>query len=147
MSSVFQVTVYHFYMMQMADPLTALIHAVQVMNFLKTLINKSLREREESAAQGSRSLLPCTELPCNRGHSHPSNLRMGLSRGQTSDGCLIERCASGYPFRSTTLDRLESDGMEESEVARVRMKPERGMNEFQTKALLSWAKGEIRKMV
>ncbi|XP_058226118.1 rho GTPase-activating protein 5-like [Rhododendron vialii] len=117
-------------MTQMADPLTALIHAVQVMNFLKTLINKTLGEREESAA-----------------HSHPSNLRMGLSRGQTSDGCSIEGHAVGYPFSSTTLDRLESDGMEESGVARVKMMPKRGMNQFQTKALLSWAKGEIRKMV
>ncbi|RWW52094.1 hypothetical protein BHE74_00041514 [Ensete ventricosum] len=35
-------------MTQMADPLTALIHAVQVMNFLKTLILKMLREREEA---------------------------------------------------------------------------------------------------
>ncbi|XP_071716590.1 rho GTPase-activating protein 5-like [Rutidosis leptorrhynchoides] len=34
-------------MTQMADPLTALIHAVQVMNFLKTLVIKTLREREE----------------------------------------------------------------------------------------------------
>ncbi|GAA0145268.1 cytoskeletal protein [Lithospermum erythrorhizon] len=33
-------------MTQMADPLTALIHAVQVMNFLKTLIHRTLRERE-----------------------------------------------------------------------------------------------------
>nr|XP_043622213.1 rho GTPase-activating protein 5-like [Erigeron canadensis] len=33
-------------MTQMADPLTALIHAVQVMNFLKTLVLKTLRERE-----------------------------------------------------------------------------------------------------
>lgn len=32
-------------MTQMADPLTALIHAVQVMNLLKTLIMKALRER------------------------------------------------------------------------------------------------------
>lgn len=38
-------------MMQMADPLTALIHAVQVMNFLKTLIIKALQEREESASR------------------------------------------------------------------------------------------------
>lgn len=30
----------------MADPLTALMYAVQVMNFLKTLIVKTLRERE-----------------------------------------------------------------------------------------------------
>ncbi|MED6132155.1 Rho GTPase-activating protein 2 [Stylosanthes scabra] len=36
-------------MTQMSDPLTALMHAVQVMNLLKTLIMKSLREREETA--------------------------------------------------------------------------------------------------
>ncbi|XP_078179227.1 rho GTPase-activating protein 2-like [Carex rostrata] len=35
-------------MTQMSDPLTALMHAVQVMNFLKTLILKTLREREEA---------------------------------------------------------------------------------------------------
>ncbi|KAJ9554797.1 hypothetical protein OSB04_009411 [Centaurea solstitialis] len=34
-------------MTQMADPLTALMYAVQVMNFLKTLIVKALRERED----------------------------------------------------------------------------------------------------
>lgn len=33
----------------MSDPLTALMHAVQVMNLLKTLILKTLREREEAA--------------------------------------------------------------------------------------------------
>ncbi|MFS8014448.1 hypothetical protein Hanom_Chr15g01344601 [Helianthus anomalus] len=32
----------------MSDPLTALMHAVQVMNLLKTLITKTLREREET---------------------------------------------------------------------------------------------------
>lgn len=36
-------------MTQMSDPLTALMHAVQVMNLLKTLIIKTLREREEGA--------------------------------------------------------------------------------------------------
>ncbi|KAM1058035.1 hypothetical protein ACFX1X_031598 [Malus domestica] len=35
-------------MTQMSDPLTALMHAVQVMNLLKTLIMKTLREREET---------------------------------------------------------------------------------------------------
>ncbi|XP_020210995.1 rho GTPase-activating protein 2 [Cajanus cajan] len=39
-------------MTQMSDPLTALMHAVQVMNLLKTLILKTLREREETAAAG-----------------------------------------------------------------------------------------------
>ncbi|PKI38510.1 hypothetical protein CRG98_041075 [Punica granatum] len=36
-------------MTKMADPLTALMYAVQVMNFLRTLIEKTLREREDSA--------------------------------------------------------------------------------------------------
>ncbi|KAI4348950.1 hypothetical protein L6164_009610 [Bauhinia variegata] len=35
-------------MTHMVDPLTALMYAVQVMNFLKTLVVKTLREREES---------------------------------------------------------------------------------------------------
>ncbi|CAH8304913.1 unnamed protein product [Eruca vesicaria subsp. sativa] len=38
-------------MTQMADPLTALIHAVQVMNFLKTLILMNLKERENADAK------------------------------------------------------------------------------------------------
>ncbi|KZV30540.1 rho GTPase-activating protein 5-like [Dorcoceras hygrometricum] len=38
-------------MTQMADPLTALMYAVQVMNFLKTLIEKTLREREDSVIE------------------------------------------------------------------------------------------------
>lgn len=33
----------------MSDPLTALMHAVQVMNFLKTLILRTLRERDDAA--------------------------------------------------------------------------------------------------
>ncbi|WCJ21434.1 Rho GTPase-activating protein 2 [Euphorbia peplus] len=39
-------------MTQMSDPLTALMHAVQVMNLLKSLITKTLREREESTTGG-----------------------------------------------------------------------------------------------
>lgn len=37
-------------MTQMSDPLTALMHAVQVMNLLKTLIMKILQEREEASS-------------------------------------------------------------------------------------------------
>ncbi|XP_057535101.1 rho GTPase-activating protein 2 [Amaranthus tricolor] len=42
-------------MTQMSDPLTALMHAVQVMNLLKTLITKTLREREESVTDDNYS--------------------------------------------------------------------------------------------
>ncbi|KAG2674409.1 hypothetical protein I3760_13G133800 [Carya illinoinensis] len=38
-------------MTKMADPLTALMYAVQVMNFLKTLILKTLRERKDSMVE------------------------------------------------------------------------------------------------
>jgi hypothetical protein len=40
-------------MTQMADPLNALMYAVQVMNVLKTLITKTLREREDSVVDSS----------------------------------------------------------------------------------------------
>ncbi|KAK7324856.1 hypothetical protein VNO77_28739 [Canavalia gladiata] len=38
-------------MTQMADPYTALMYAVQVMNFLKTLILRTLRERKDSVVE------------------------------------------------------------------------------------------------
>uniref|UniRef100_A0A0A9E9V4 Rho-GAP domain-containing protein n=1 Tax=Arundo donax TaxID=35708 RepID=A0A0A9E9V4_ARUDO len=47
-------------MTQMADPLTALIHAVQVMNFLKTLILKTLKERKEEAG-AVKALQSCSD--------------------------------------------------------------------------------------
>ncbi|KAL1298798.1 hypothetical protein HN51_043090 [Arachis hypogaea] len=55
-------------MTQMADPITALMYAVQVMNFLKTLILRTLRERRDSVVEPSpRSYLEpsrsCLELP------------------------------------------------------------------------------------
>ncbi|KAE8698010.1 Rho GTPase-activating protein 3 [Hibiscus syriacus] len=55
-------------MTQMADPLTALIHAVQVMNFLKTLILKTQGEREESASTAKllRAAIMC-RLECVAG--------------------------------------------------------------------------------
>ncbi|KAI8522777.1 hypothetical protein RHMOL_Rhmol13G0022900 [Rhododendron molle] len=44
-------------MTQMSDPLTALMHAVQIMNLLKTLITKTLREREEAATAAYSPML------------------------------------------------------------------------------------------
>lgn len=47
----------------MSDQLTALMHAVQVMNLLKTLIIKTLREREEAANEGKYSpMSPCSSF-------------------------------------------------------------------------------------
>nr|VDC91787.1 unnamed protein product [Brassica oleracea] len=44
-------------MTQMTDPLTALMHAVQVMNLLKTLITRTIAEREETSS-GSEGYSP-----------------------------------------------------------------------------------------
>ncbi|KAF8016040.1 hypothetical protein BT93_H1559 [Corymbia citriodora subsp. variegata] len=62
-------------MTQMADPLTALMYAVQVMNFLKMLIIRTLQEREDSSVEPARasSLEPFDES----GHQSPSQPCLG----------------------------------------------------------------------
>lgn len=57
----------------MADPLTALRYAVQVMNFLRTLILKTLVERKDSVAEppSASHLEPSDE----NGHRSPSQAR------------------------------------------------------------------------
>ncbi|OVA06034.1 CRIB domain [Macleaya cordata] len=64
-------TVFAPNMTQMSDPLTALMYAVQVMNFLKTLIMKVLREREDSLIQSA----PASRLePSGENDHHGSPL-------------------------------------------------------------------------
>ncbi|KAF7805717.1 rho GTPase-activating protein 5-like [Senna tora] len=55
-------------MTQMADPLTALMYAVQVMNFLKTLILRTLRERKDSVVESSPAFY--LEPSDENGHHH-----------------------------------------------------------------------------
>ncbi|KAK8960920.1 hypothetical protein KSP40_PGU004012 [Platanthera guangdongensis] len=64
--------------MNLSDPLTSLMHAVQVMNLLKTLVIKALREREEHVTE---IFWPST---CSRSsHGH---VRGGLFEEDMSDG-------------------------------------------------------------
>ncbi|KAG6540848.1 hypothetical protein Mapa_017778 [Marchantia paleacea] len=56
-------------MTQMADPLTALMHAVQVMNFLKTLILRTLRDREEAVLE-PKPAPSCPGAPDEDGHNN-----------------------------------------------------------------------------
>ncbi|KAJ0028789.1 hypothetical protein Pint_36044 [Pistacia integerrima] len=58
-------------MTQMSDPLTALMYAVQVMNFLKTLIIMTLKEREDSMVESGRDSRP---EPSDE-NGHQSSLR------------------------------------------------------------------------
>ena len=60
--------------MQMADPLTALMYAVQVMNFLRMLILRTLRGREDSILDSAATHL---EPPDESGHQSPSQPCLG----------------------------------------------------------------------
>ncbi|KAH6836783.1 Rho GTPase activating protein with PAK-box/P21-Rho-binding domain-containing protein [Perilla frutescens var. hirtella] len=68
-------------MTQMADPLTALMYAVQVMNFLKTLIEKTLREREDSVMEPTS--VPNLESSDDNGNQSCSRLQQD-SRAETN---------------------------------------------------------------
>ncbi|WCJ22485.1 Rho GTPase-activating protein 3 [Euphorbia peplus] len=94
-------------MTQMADPLTALIHAVQVMNLLKTLILKNLREREESAAKKRHHSAHLDSQPDERGQCQ-SDLQDTTS-GHSTAASAPEAPTSGEFMRSATMNRLESD--------------------------------------
>lgn len=85
--------------MQMADPLTALIHAVQVMNLLKTLIMKALRERGDfDAIVGLLS--PCGDSPTTKVESRISTSNISATDSETGNANILQ---------SSTIGRLESD--------------------------------------
>ncbi|KAK8711550.1 hypothetical protein V6N13_146831 [Hibiscus sabdariffa] len=75
-------------MTRMSDPLTALMHAVQVMNLLKTLIIKTLRKREETAMGGYS---PMSSHSCD-GHTDEEF----DSPHETDTSCELRGLASGY---------------------------------------------------
>ncbi|MBA0589754.1 hypothetical protein Gorai_018485 [Gossypium raimondii] len=89
-------------MVQMADPLTALIHAVQVMNFLKTLILKTLSEREESA---SKDRLLSSYSPT----THSATADGGISNEQVLGSSPSKEASAAKLLRAATLSRLECD--------------------------------------
>ncbi|XP_073296900.1 rho GTPase-activating protein 5-like [Primulina huaijiensis] len=62
-------------MTQMSDPLTALMFAVQVMNFLKTLILKTLRERKDYSVEiGPTPQLELSDEDCHKIMPRPKDL-------------------------------------------------------------------------
>ncbi|XP_027367390.1 rho GTPase-activating protein 5-like [Abrus precatorius] len=65
-------------MTQMADPLTALMYVVQVMNFLKTLVMKTLKEREESMMNSN----PVSDLNSFGDDGHQSSSQLVLQDGR-----------------------------------------------------------------
>lgn len=83
----------------MADPLTALMHAVQVMNFLKTLILRTLKGREEAILEQVQGL---TSPEASEGDEPDSDCNNVLLTG-------LERHSSRIK-EATILDCDESSG-------------------------------------
>ncbi|KAF5180553.1 Rho gtpase-activating protein [Thalictrum thalictroides] len=96
-------------MTQMSDPLTALMHAVQVMNLLKTLIIKTLREREETTT-GGYSPYSATSYEQQTDEDYDSQQELNLScelRGPNSDYDNHANCNSDNEDEVDPLNEIE----------------------------------------
>lgn len=100
-------------MTQMADPLTALMYAVQVMNFLKTLILRTLKDREESVVEAG----PAPELEPfdENGHHSASQPVVQKSNEIEEEDILISKGRPSSGAANSTLGEIivenESNGL------------------------------------
>lgn len=90
----------------MADPLTALMYAVQVMNFLKMLILKTLRERKDAVVEPP----VCYEEPSDEhGHQSPSQScreDTGKENGEKEQSLITEEPILGSSSNSNHVNNL-----------------------------------------
>lgn len=95
----------------MADPLTALMYAVQVMNFLKTLVIKTLREREESMVESN----PMSNLNSFDDDGHQSPSRLNFKDGSDSGNDTSEEEEKVFASEEPSIQspsHLAEDGSE-----------------------------------
>ncbi|PWA81820.1 rho GTPase activating protein with PAK-box/P21-Rho-binding domain-containing protein [Artemisia annua] len=92
-------------MTQMSDPLTALMHAVQVMNLLKTLITKTLRDREDAATTD------CGYSPM----SYRSGRQSDYSQEEMETSCELRRQPSSEDDNDGDEDDDEVESLSEIE--------------------------------
>lgn len=97
-------------MTQMADPLTALMYAVQVMNFLKTLIEKTLREREDSILEPAYT----THIEPYDDNSHQSvsqadHENSAESNEETAEAFVVEDPGSDSASETNRVDNISDE--------------------------------------
>lgn len=115
----------------MSDPLTALMHAVQVMNLLKTLIMKTLREREEAedgeySPMSSRSSGRQTDVEFN------SQLEMDTSCESAGPASDDDRADEQHRYSYSSEERDEVESLSEIEESFLRQldENEHAKNDF-----------------
>jgi hypothetical protein len=99
----------------MSDPLTALMHAVQVMNLLKTLIIKALRDRDDEetctySPSSSCTMLSDQEIDNNSNNYHNegySSYAKDSIEMEASYSSEVEDCDSLREIEECFLKRLE----------------------------------------
>ena len=82
----------------MSDPLTALMHAVQVMNFLKTLILKTLRDWKNVGHDEPEDASPTTVMTT-----------YGLTQGNNTRQCSVMTISSEANVKPKQCDGIEDD--------------------------------------
>ncbi|KAK6788431.1 hypothetical protein RDI58_016956 [Solanum bulbocastanum] len=118
-------------MTQMSDPLTALMHAVQVMNLLKTLIMKTLRERGE-AEDGDYSPMSSRSSGRQTDEEFDSQQEMDTScesAGPASDDDDADE-QHRYSYSSEERDEVESLSEIEESFLRQLDENEHAKNDF-----------------
>lgn len=90
-------------MTQMADPLTALMYAVQVMNFLKTLILRTLKDREETVVEAG----PAPELePFDENGHHSASQPIVQKSNEIEEDILITKGRPSSGAANSTLREI-----------------------------------------
>ena len=102
-------------LLQMADPLTALMYAVQVMNLLKTLILRTLRERKDSMVEPSPSRVEPFD---NNSHECPSLVAEEPAVESSYDSSQYNAIADEADLSyATSVDKLMANGDHSCETA------------------------------
>ncbi|XP_059300934.1 rho GTPase-activating protein 2-like [Lycium ferocissimum] len=115
-------------MTQMSDPLTALMHAVQVMNLLKTLIVKTLRERGEAEEDGEYS--PMSSCSSGRQTDEEFDSQQEMDTSCESAGPASDDDEHRYSYSSEERDEVESLSEIEESFLRQLDENEHAKNDF-----------------
>lgn len=94
----------------MADPLTALMYAVQVMNFLRTLIEKTLKDREDPLVEPDS--LSNLDRPDEYGHQSPPQFSLENSKESnepTEQVYTVEEPDSASVSECNRVDNITDD--------------------------------------
>lgn len=94
----------------MADPLTALMYAVQVMNFLRTLIEKTLKNREDSLVEPDS--VSNLDRPDEYGHQSPPQFPLensNESNEPTEQVFTVDEPDSASVSESNRVDNITDD--------------------------------------